>query len=52
MKNLLSVIALSTCAVGAVARAVAGSPKDWIIPYKRGALQDIVSFLVCERELS
>ena len=46
MRNLLSAIALSTCAVVAAARAVAGSPKDWIIPYKREALQDIVSSLV------
>ncbi|KAH7414044.1 beta-galactosidase precursor [Phaeosphaeria sp. MPI-PUGE-AT-0046c] len=44
MKNLLSALALSTCAIGAAARALAGSPKDWIVPYKREALQDIVTW--------
>jgi hypothetical protein len=43
MKNLLSVGVLLAGAVGASARALAGSPKDWILPYKREALQDIVS---------
>jgi hypothetical protein len=44
MKNLLSVVALSSCAIGAAARAVGYSPKEWIMPYKRGeTLQDIVS---------
>jgi hypothetical protein len=43
MKNLLSAIALSSCAIGAAARAVGYSPKEWIMPYKREALQDIVS---------
>jgi hypothetical protein len=43
MKNLLSVGVLLAGAVGASARAVAGSPRDWIMPYKREALQDIVS---------
>jgi hypothetical protein len=43
MKNLLSVGALLFGAIGASARALGGSPKDWIVPYKREALQDIVS---------
>jgi hypothetical protein len=43
MKNLLSVGVLLAGALGASARAVAGSPRDWIMPYKREALQDIVS---------
>lgn len=49
MKNLLSVVALSSCAIGAAARAVGYSPKEWIMPYKREALQDVVS---CCRESS
>ncbi|KAH3918288.1 beta-galactosidase [Parastagonospora nodorum] len=44
MKNLLNVVALSSCAIGAAARAVGYSPKEWIMPYKREALQDIVTW--------
>ncbi|KAL5116547.1 hypothetical protein ACEQ8H_005543 [Pleosporales sp. CAS-2024a] len=44
MKNLLSVVALSSCAIGAAARAVRYSPKEWIMPYKRDVLQDIVTW--------
>lgn len=38
-------VALGCLAVESAARAVSyGSPADWIKPYKREALQDIVSF--------
>jgi hypothetical protein len=37
-------IALGCFAVESAARALGGSPKDWIKPYRREALQDIVSF--------
>jgi hypothetical protein len=46
MKSFLklgSALALSCLAVESAARAVAHSPKEWIQPYKREALQDIVS---------
>jgi hypothetical protein len=43
MKNLLSVVALSSYALGVTARAVGYEPQKWIMPYKREALQDIVS---------
>lgn len=36
-------LALSCFAVESAARAVGYSPKEWIMPYKREALQDIVS---------
>jgi hypothetical protein len=36
-------IALGCFAVESAARALGGSPKDWIKPYRREALQDIVS---------
>ncbi|CBX92575.1 hypothetical protein IAQ61_006037, partial [Plenodomus lingam] len=37
-------IALSCLAIGSAARAVGGSPKDWIKPYKRAPLQNIVTW--------
>lgn len=40
--RLSGVVALSCLAVEAAARAVGYSPKEWIMPYKREALQDIV----------
>jgi hypothetical protein len=41
MKGLLT---LSWFAIGAAARVVGvTSPQDWIVPYKREALQNIVS---------
>jgi hypothetical protein len=36
-------IALGCFVVESAARAIGGSPKDWIKPYRREALQDIVS---------
>jgi hypothetical protein len=45
MKNLLSVVALSSYAIGVAARAVGYEPQKWIMPYKREALQDIVSLV-------
>lgn len=41
--RLSGAIALSCLAIESAARAVGYSPKDWIKPYKREALQDIVS---------
>ena len=41
--KLGSAIALGCFAVESATRAIGGSPKDWIKPYKREALQDIVS---------
>jgi hypothetical protein len=35
-------IALGCFAVESAARAIGGSPNDWIKPYRREALQDIV----------
>jgi hypothetical protein len=46
MKGFLklgSAIALSCFAIESAARAVGYSPNEWVIPYKREALQDIVS---------
>ncbi|CAA9958345.1 Beta-galactosidase [Pyrenophora teres f. maculata] len=44
-KKLGSALALSCLAIGTAARAVGySSPKDWIKPYKREALQDIVTW--------
>lgn len=37
-------VALGCFAVESAARAVGYSPKEWIKPYKREALQDIVSY--------
>ncbi|KAF2869801.1 glycoside hydrolase superfamily [Massariosphaeria phaeospora] len=42
--NLASAIALSCLAIETAARAVGHSPKDWIQPYKRAPLQDIVTW--------
>jgi len=43
-KKIGSALALGCLAVGSAARAVGyTSPQDWIKPYKREALQDIVS---------
>lgn len=44
--NLVGAIALSCLAIESAARAVAHSPKEWIRPYKREPLQDIVSALL------
>jgi hypothetical protein len=41
--KLSSAVALSCFAIEAAARVVAYSPQEWIIPYKREALQNIVS---------
>jgi hypothetical protein len=46
MKSFLklgSAFALSCLAVETAARAVGYSPREWIKPYRREALQDIVS---------
>jgi len=46
MKSFLklgSALALSWFAVEGAARAVGYSPQEWIVPYKREALQNIVS---------
>lgn len=40
--NLVGAIALGCFAVESAARAVGYSPKQWIRPYKREPLQDIV----------
>lgn len=40
--RLSGAIALSCLAIESAARVVAYSPKEWIMPYKREALQDIV----------
>ncbi|KAI8936509.1 hypothetical protein NX059_006914 [Plenodomus lindquistii] len=37
-------IALACLTLEGAARAIGGSPKDWIKPYKRAALQDIVTW--------
>lgn len=42
--KLSGAIALSCLAIEGAARAVGGSPKDWIQPYKRAPLQDIVTW--------
>ena len=47
MKGILKLsgaVTLSCLAVGSAARAVAFSPDQWITPYKREALQDIVTW--------
>lgn len=46
--RLSGALALSCFAIEAAARAVGHSPNDWVIPYKREALQDIVRFEVEE----
>lgn len=43
LSNLVGAIALGCFAVESAARAVGYSPKEWIKPYKREVLQDIVS---------
>jgi hypothetical protein len=43
--KLSSAVALSCLAIEAAARVVAYSPLEWIIPYKREALQDIASVM-------
>ena len=48
--KLGSAIALGCFAVESAARALGGSPKDWIKPYKREALQDIVSAGINQRK--
>ncbi|KAF2266782.1 hypothetical protein CC78DRAFT_107270 [Lojkania enalia] len=42
--NVVSAIALSCLAIEAAARATGWSPEHWIVPYKREALQDIVTW--------
>jgi hypothetical protein len=50
MKGLLT---LSLFAAGAAARAVGvASPQEWIMPYKREALQSIVSLSLLFYEVS
>jgi hypothetical protein len=44
MKCTAGLLALSWLAAQAAALAVAHEPKHWIAPYKRGALQDIVTW--------
>jgi hypothetical protein len=41
--KLSGAVALSCLAIESAARAVGYTPKDWIKPYKREPLQDIVS---------
>jgi hypothetical protein len=41
--TLAGAVALGCFAVESAARAVGYSPKEWIKPYKREALQDVVS---------
>lgn len=41
--NCIGALALASFAVESAARAVGYSPKEWIKPYRREALQDIVS---------
>ncbi|KAF2189615.1 glycoside hydrolase family 35 protein [Zopfia rhizophila CBS 207.26] len=42
--NLVGAAAISCLAIESAARAVGYSPKDWIRPYKRESLQDIVTW--------
>lgn len=42
--KLSGALALACLALESAARAVGGTPVDWIKPYKRAPLQDIVSF--------
>ncbi|KAH7388838.1 beta-galactosidase precursor [Pyrenochaeta sp. MPI-SDFR-AT-0127] len=42
--RLSSAVALSCLAIQSAARAVGHSPKDWIKPYRRAPLQDIVTW--------
>ncbi|ORY15606.1 glycoside hydrolase superfamily [Clohesyomyces aquaticus] len=42
--NLVGAVALSCLAIESAARAVGYSPSEWIRPYRRGPLQDIVTW--------
>jgi hypothetical protein len=53
MKSFLGIggaLVLSCFAVEGAARAVGYSPQEWIMPYKREPLQDIVSAIVNTRK--